>query len=489
VQAGEVVQERCRRMLNPGILLLIFACLFSSCKTRTAGSSVREELPVGARSPAIEALLAGVNPQEFSIDELYRRFVGDDAKAKERVLLVYKSRSPLPATPASPRIIAYSKTADLVISSAASIVEIMEFDNDEGRFRFHELKFNDTATALKSVQTDAPSCRNCHGLKGRPIWDAFSGWPGVYGSISNSLQIYDPQSQNNPDALGSRGPGQPADSHPDFKRAEWDSLNRFVWQIDGGYRARPAYRNFDLSEQDGRANFHFLKLAIRNGDFGGLLVQLQARQIFSELKREKSQEEFESFMKSYLYVTRQAIIPGGTMPSNSALRIQPDQAGINFEASIADGGSRADEFRAVRAGVVEAQADYANEFFRRQFEIFSVAFGKDLTGGSEDKVRNAFTPIEAERKSHLIDYYSKSQMFLRDHKVDLKSLSTVSLANSDQTGEISNNRVPSLRADSRGIFRIGTQGPVFEHICGEWAKLQLTDGKPAQCMHGSLDPQ
>ncbi len=122
-------------MVNSKVLLALSSCLLLMCKTRTIespDSKVREGTiaPLAGRSStAIESLLAGVDPKTFSIDELYKRFVGDDPKAKERVLLVYKSRSPLLATPASPRIIAYSQTAGLVISSAGSIVEIMEFDN------------------------------------------------------------------------------------------------------------------------------------------------------------------------------------------------------------------------------------------------------------------------------------------------------------------------------------------------------------------------
>jgi hypothetical protein len=476
-------------MLIRLILVVMSLVILSSCRTSRFKGELQqaEETEHQLKLPSTLGLLLSAIPyQEQSIDSLFKKFVGDDPEARKRILLVYKSRSPLPATIETPRVISYSKDAGIVVSAAASVVEVMEFDEAQGRFRFHKISFGDNGKGVLKVQADDPSCRSCHSFNGRPVWDGASGWPGFYGSISNSLQIYDPNHQNNPDGLGARGKGVPSDSHPDFKQAEWHSLNRFVWEVQGGYRSRPVYRNFDLGEVEGRANLHFIKIANRNAEFGGLLTRLQARQILADLSRGRSEDELLRIMNTFLYIARKAVIGGDIQPSSRELAIAPDPDGQEFEASISNGGNRREDFERFLDGVAEAQRTYEENFFQRQYNVFKYASGRDLTGGSDAKVRASFKPIVAERAEAIVTYYAKLQMYLRSKGVDVRYLSPIAIGDQNLDSINRSDKAQALEADGRGIFQIGTLGTIFDLICSEWAGRVPEEHKPARCYSGVL---
>jgi hypothetical protein len=351
----------------------------------------------------------------------------------------------------------------------------MEYDTRAGGFRFHSLNFGKDGVGLESVTLDDPKCAQCHS-QGRPIWDAMTGWPGFYGSIANTLGVFD---ENNPDALGFRGPGAQPDSHPTFKRAEWDAFNRLVWVEGGGYKQRPYFRHFDLGEVEGKANWHFVKAAVRNMELGSLLTRLQARQIVNELTREKGEQAADAIISSYLYLTSVAILPKGTTPSN-ATTTPFNQAGFDFERSIQAGKSRESELADMSRTVTQSQKAYAEDFVARQTEIFATVFKVGDKQEVEQLVRDFFKPLGSESAPAVAQNYARNLLFLKDHKINTNLLSTVAL--SSQAKATFDPSLLLVKPDSRGIFRIGSMGTVFDRICDAWLQER---NKTGLCVSGA----
>jgi hypothetical protein len=103
--------------------------------------------------------------------------------------LVYRSRSLQRSSLEQPRVIAFGKDKGLygppsqlfmAFSSLDDRVELMGYDDKANDFRFAELRFP------QGLQTEPAECRTCH--QGKPIWDSYSVWPGVYGSLNDRMR-------------------------------------------------------------------------------------------------------------------------------------------------------------------------------------------------------------------------------------------------------------------------------------------------------------
>ncbi len=126
--------------------------------------------------------------------------------------LVYQSQSLQGATPTSPRAIVYGRDARLILAFTHlaadgkpqfgyDSIEISRFDDLTRTFDFREIRFRDDAhspddaypaggkpfliSAPNSAVTEPGRCQTCHGESIRPNWNAYSTWPGVYGSLDD----------------------------------------------------------------------------------------------------------------------------------------------------------------------------------------------------------------------------------------------------------------------------------------------------------------
>jgi hypothetical protein len=110
---------------------------------------------------------------------------------RSRYVLMFSSRSLQQASFREPRVILYSADGRLIVSfnghptqAGYEALEIAEFDADEAKFRFRELRFagpsDDTPLVAESA-ADPVRCQRCHGSPVRPIWDMPPLWPGAYG--------------------------------------------------------------------------------------------------------------------------------------------------------------------------------------------------------------------------------------------------------------------------------------------------------------------
>lgn len=124
--------------------------------------------------------------------------------------LVYDSRSLQEASFQSPRAIVFGRDARLVLTfngdqigdhhpRASDSIELVRFLEGPKKFEFRQIVFRDDAhpgdpylssapyqvAAPNSTLSQEGTCLLCHGSDPRPNWDAYSTWPGVYGSLDD----------------------------------------------------------------------------------------------------------------------------------------------------------------------------------------------------------------------------------------------------------------------------------------------------------------
>jgi hypothetical protein len=126
-----------------------------------------------------------------SIDELLPCLPAD---VRRDFTLVYGSRSPerYSASPSHPRVILFGPDAHLLMAFTGDPgkpffdrLQLIEFRNEGSRFFFAEASFPGSGPPI--FQESPVACTTCHGDDGRPIWDAYDLWPGVYGSSHDLL--------------------------------------------------------------------------------------------------------------------------------------------------------------------------------------------------------------------------------------------------------------------------------------------------------------
>lgn len=134
--------------------------------------------------------------------------------------LVFRSRSLQQASLANPRVILFGDDARFVVTFNGQAdqrgfdsLEVMEYDDQESRFEFREIKFPGGATPTGRVlvsEPDPAKCGACHGHPARPIWDTHPSWPGAFGE-----QYHAPLGQAEQDGLDLFLSAQP--THPRFQ--------------------------------------------------------------------------------------------------------------------------------------------------------------------------------------------------------------------------------------------------------------------------------
>ncbi|MCC6276586.1 MAG: hypothetical protein IT289_01580 [Oligoflexia bacterium] len=118
------------------------------------------------------------------------------AESKKHFTFVYQSRSLHGSSALNPRALVYLNRGKLVFSFNGSPeqknfdkLEVMEFDQKESRFRFHEIVFPEGRLGAKhEFNLNDSKCLHCHRQDPRPIWDSYDLWPGVYGSTDGKMQ-------------------------------------------------------------------------------------------------------------------------------------------------------------------------------------------------------------------------------------------------------------------------------------------------------------
>lgn len=204
-----------RSRLFAGIIFSILTILFSMALLIAAPSQARAEYDGDAGfgteeftySRLIALLEAGKPSTVKDALELIKR---DHPGYFSYYTLVYESRSLQEASFQSPRAIVFGRDARLVLTfngdqigdhhpRASDTLELVHFLDDQNKFEFRQIMFRDDAHPGDPYLSQAPYqiappnstlhqegiCLLCHGSDPRPNWDAYSTWPGVYGSLDD----------------------------------------------------------------------------------------------------------------------------------------------------------------------------------------------------------------------------------------------------------------------------------------------------------------
>jgi len=149
--------------------------------------------------PGLKAIIA--DHAILSIEDLLAYLKSAGYPIVDNYALVYRSRSLQFASPEFPRVVLLGHDGAPIFEGsqeshiflafagdarapAAGRLEVISFDGDAATFRFEEVIFADGRVRFDEAP---PSCATCHGTDGRPIWDSYRDWPGVYGSADDYL--------------------------------------------------------------------------------------------------------------------------------------------------------------------------------------------------------------------------------------------------------------------------------------------------------------
>jgi hypothetical protein len=130
-----------------------------------------------------------------TIPELLSWYQGAYPDVLSRFTLMRESESLQGASPENPRVIVYGPRAELIFTfnghsnqKGYDVVEWIEFDKQQSKFRFFETGFDREGQRFAEVSEANPAkCMQCHGVSLRPIWEQYDFWPGAYGEDDDAL--------------------------------------------------------------------------------------------------------------------------------------------------------------------------------------------------------------------------------------------------------------------------------------------------------------
>jgi hypothetical protein len=114
-------------------------------------------------------------------------------QARQRYVLIYKSRSLQAASPLEPRVVMFDDSAKYVATfnsghayqGGYNAIEMMRFNESSNSFELREINFNELGANVSKINPE--KCLLCHGTNPRPLWDEYSLWAGIYGSADDGL--------------------------------------------------------------------------------------------------------------------------------------------------------------------------------------------------------------------------------------------------------------------------------------------------------------
>lgn len=147
------------------------------------------------KGPSITRLVAEAEEAGIRNRDAFVEFISK--KYGEHYVLMRETASVQGATNDTPRAILFQPNALLVATFTdhpsdpkKAAIEMMEFDVDQKKFNFRELRFDlnaDAPTLQDRLSKNNPSiCLNCH--QGRPIWDPWPIWRGAVGGTDDFLR-------------------------------------------------------------------------------------------------------------------------------------------------------------------------------------------------------------------------------------------------------------------------------------------------------------
>jgi cytochrome c553 len=140
-----------------------------------------------------ENLKALIGPNIKRIDDLIALLPQD---LRQNFTLIYRSRSLHDADFVNPRALLFGEKSGLFLTfngdsgqRGYNKLEIMQYRSDSKTFDFKEIEFPEAPNGAVKFHEKPASCTLCHGKNGKPIWDSYAIWPGVYGSNDDMISV------------------------------------------------------------------------------------------------------------------------------------------------------------------------------------------------------------------------------------------------------------------------------------------------------------
>lgn len=177
---GHLYSGSCLFAIDRNMKLAIFL-LLSICCSFTQFS---ETLTIDD----IEKVVAAQN-----LDTIEKFIQSFDKQTRSQYILMHKSKSVQGATYQKPRVIMFTKDAQMIFSFTGDKtqrngdkVEIILYDKEKKSFSAHEIDYSQNTPI---VHKNPASCLKCHGTDVRPNWNGYSFWRGAYGSNDSRLTM------------------------------------------------------------------------------------------------------------------------------------------------------------------------------------------------------------------------------------------------------------------------------------------------------------
>lgn len=145
----------------------------------------------------LEGLLAHKKPEsiEALLAELPKNYL-------RNATFIYHSYSLQAASYQNPRAILFGTDGELILTfnghpeqSGFQNIEIMRWLREEAKFELRELSFPSGGGTPSMSEANPARCLQCHASapkpfgEPKPIWDMYPFWPGVYGSVEDTIRF------------------------------------------------------------------------------------------------------------------------------------------------------------------------------------------------------------------------------------------------------------------------------------------------------------
>jgi len=182
-----------------GVLLAVICIFFTSANGRASYSYYDFEQSTDLNFEVLVELIK--DKQLASVEQTLKELKAYYPNYFETYILMYKSRSLQDASFENPRALLFDRSAQFVFSfngnpsqKGYNRLEIMQFRENEDRFEFREIAFND-GEVVEISEANPRKCMVCHqsttrkNIDPRPNWEPYNTWPGAYGSLNGDLRL------------------------------------------------------------------------------------------------------------------------------------------------------------------------------------------------------------------------------------------------------------------------------------------------------------
>ncbi len=175
------------------ILLPVFGAMVLQAQYSEQPSLSKYQLPIDAQTQRVTLGRLGeastvsfqsikkAKPQSFA--EFLDLIQQKAPQMFDQAVVIHTSGSLQPSHPQQPRVILYGANVSMSVATSevdSQRVEFLQFNPETLDFSMHEIIFKEGGGA--DFHDRPKECSSCHGIKPKPVWEAYDFWPSALGS-------------------------------------------------------------------------------------------------------------------------------------------------------------------------------------------------------------------------------------------------------------------------------------------------------------------